>query len=185
MDAGGWLHSGDLGRLDAEGYLSITGRIKELLKTAGGENIPPLLIENTIKEELKAVSQAVLIGDRRRFLAVLLTVRCNVDATTGEPTEELDHTALAVARSIGSPAATVAQAIACPRFAAYVEEGLRRANRRAISNAQCVRKWRWLPRDLSVPGGELTATLKLKRSVVHKQYAALVEDMYAAEEGAE
>jgi long-chain-fatty-acid--CoA ligase ACSBG len=178
IDAFGWLHSGDIGRLDAEGYLTITGRIKELIKTAGGENVPPVLIENTVKEELPVLSQCVVVGDRRKFLTCLLALRCRVDAA-GNPTEELESACVAELRAAGSTATTVGEAAACPAVARYIDAGIARANKRAISNACALQKWRVLPRDMSVAGGELTATMKLKRSEVFKQNAALIEGMYA------
>ena len=75
IDADGWLHSGDIGRELSNGYLKITGRIKELIITAGGENVPPVLIEDGIMEELPCISNAMLIGDRRKFLSCLLTLK--------------------------------------------------------------------------------------------------------------
>ncbi|RYG43012.1 hypothetical protein EON68_01050, partial [archaeon] len=184
IDGRGWLHSGDIGRLDADGYLTITGRAKELLKTVGGENIAPLLIENVVKEELRAVSYAVVIGDRRRFLSILLALRCAHDSH-GNPLPQLDALALQCAREAGSDATTPEEAAACPAFRKYIDDGVRRANARAISNAQQVRKWTLLPRDFGIDSGELTATLKLKRSVIMRMYADQVEAMYAGTEGGE
>lgn len=143
-----------------------------------------VLIENTLKEELPAVSQAVVVGDRRKFLTVLLALRCTVDAA-GAPTENLDGPALASLKAAGCTATTVAAAAACPAFAAYVSAGIARANGRAISRACALHKWRLLPRDLSVAGGELTATLKLKRGEILKLYGGLVEAMYAEGAAAE
>ena len=85
FDSEGWLKSGDIATLDADGFVSITGRIKELIITAGGENIPPVLIEDTIKSELPCVSNAIVIGDRRKFLSCILTLKVDVDADTMVP----------------------------------------------------------------------------------------------------
>lgn len=79
IDELGYLHSGDLGKLEENGNLSITGRLKELIITAGGENVAPVLIENEIKEELKFIANAVVVGDQRKFLAVLLTLKHEMD----------------------------------------------------------------------------------------------------------
>jgi long-chain-fatty-acid--CoA ligase ACSBG len=75
IDSQGWFYSGDMGRLDKEGYLWVSGRLKEILVTAGGENMAPVPIEDRLKRELPLVSQAVLLGDRLKFISVLLTLK--------------------------------------------------------------------------------------------------------------
>ena len=79
FDEDGWLHTGDIGQDLEGGYYKITGRIKDILITAGGENIAPILIEDTIKKELPCISNAMVIGDRRKFLSVLLTLKVDID----------------------------------------------------------------------------------------------------------
>ncbi|RLN98371.1 hypothetical protein BBJ28_00009823 [Nothophytophthora sp. Chile5] len=179
LDKDGWLLSGDVGELDADGFLSITGRIKELIITSGGENVPPVLIENALKAELPALSNAMVIGDRRKFLTFLCSLRVDVDATTGAPTDKLDKVALAVAKEIGSDATTVPEVQACEKFRKYIEEGMKRANTKAVSHAQHVHKFVILPRDFSVDGNELTPTLKVKRAVVEKMYKQEIDQLYA------
>jgi long-chain-fatty-acid--CoA ligase ACSBG len=89
IDEEGWLHSEDIGKIDADGYVFITGRLKELLITAGGENVAPVPVEDNVKTALPIVSQAVLLGDRLKFLSVLLTVKTDVDKETQEPLDKL------------------------------------------------------------------------------------------------
>jgi long-chain-fatty-acid--CoA ligase ACSBG len=179
IDENGFLHSGDQGHLDEDGFMRITGRIKELIITAGGENIPPVLIEEGLLKVMPAVSSACVIGDKRKFLTVLLTIKSEVDPTTGEPQQALAPAALKVAQQIGSEAKTVAEAAECEKFTEYFNNGLKTANESVTSRAHKVQKFALLPVDFSVPGGELTATLKLKRDVVHEKYADTIEEFYA------
>ncbi|TMW57044.1 hypothetical protein Poli38472_002969 [Pythium oligandrum] len=173
----GWLMSGDIGQFDEDGFLRITGRIKELIITAGGENVPPVLIEDSLKAELPALSNIMVIGDKRKYLTFVCTFRVDMDSN-GAPTDRLDNLALKAAAEIGSPARTVEEAIACDKFKKYIEAGMKRSNDQSTSRAQRVQKFIILPRDFSIPGGELTPTLKLKRSVVAKMYAAEIDSMY-------
>uniref|UniRef100_A0A671WYL1 Long-chain-fatty-acid--CoA ligase ACSBG2 n=1 Tax=Sparus aurata TaxID=8175 RepID=A0A671WYL1_SPAAU len=109
LDAEGWLHSGDLGKHDKKGFLFITGRIKELIITAGGENIPPVPIEDAVKEAVPLINNAMLIGDKRKFLSMLLTVKCQVNAESGEPEDELTAEAVEICRKLGSNATKVSE----------------------------------------------------------------------------
>ncbi|KAJ0394622.1 hypothetical protein P43SY_000005 [Pythium insidiosum] len=173
----GWLCSGDVGQFDEDGFLRITGRIKELIITAGGENIPPVLIEDSLKAELPALSNIMVIGDKRKYLTFACTFRVVMD-DNGAPTDKLDKTVLKVAEEIGSTARTVAEAAACEKFKKYIEAGMKRSNERSTSRAQRVQKFIVLPRDFSIAGGELTPTLKLKRAVVVKMYTPEIDEMY-------
>eukprot|EP01135_Chromosphaera_perkinsii_P010621 Nk52_evm21s2192 gene=Nk52_evmTU21s2192 len=180
IDEEGWLHSGDIGKLEkANGheYLFITGRLKELIITAGGENIPPILIENAIKEELHVLSNCFLIGDKRKFLSVLLTLKTDIDQD-GNPTDKLNPTALNCLKSAGIEATTVKEAIEHPEFKKHIQSGIDRANEKATSRAQKVQKWEMLTEDFSIAGGELTPTMKVKRPIVLKKYSEVVEQFY-------
>jgi len=178
IDEDGWLHSGDIGRELPNGYIKITGRIKELIITAGGENVPPVLIEDSIIEELPCLSNAMLIGDRRKFLSCLLTLKVEVDADTLEPTDKLASAAVDWCKEIGSKAKTVDEAINDPAVTKAIQASMDRVNGNATSNAQRVQKWSIVPVDFSVPGGELGPTLKLKRHYVLKKYDTQINNFY-------
>ncbi len=153
----GWLRTGDLGRLDADGYLSITGRKKEIIITAGGKNIAPRNIEDALKES-PLVSEAVVIGDRKKFLTVLVT---------------LDDAA--VASLPGGAAGDAAHARADVRAA--IQARLDQVND-TLARVEQVKKFTILPRAFAIETGELTPTLKIKRAVVAKNFAAEIDAMY-------
>ncbi|XP_064619094.1 long-chain-fatty-acid--CoA ligase ACSBG2-like isoform X2 [Lineus longissimus] len=180
LDEMGRLHTGDVGKKDKDGFLFITGRIKELIITAGGENIAPVLIEDVVKEELPIIGNCMLVGDKKKFLSILLCVRTEVDGDA-YPTNKLTAAAVDWCRSVGS-SATRLQDIVEEKDAKVLEaiqKGVDRANKKAISNAQKIQKWSILPKDFSTPGGELGPTLKLKRPVVNKMYTDTIEAFYA------
>lgn len=178
IDERGFLHSGDLGKVDGHGNVFITGRLKELIKTSGGENIPPVRIEQKIKKQLPIVSQAVVIGDKRQFLTCLLTLQTEVDAD-GAPTDRLAKNVLDQLQLLGSEAKTVQEAANDLKLHVFLIEGIQRANKQADSAAQQVQKIAVLPEDFSVANGTMTATLKLKRPVIAQRHAPVIEALYA------
>jgi long-chain acyl-CoA synthetase len=156
LDVDGWMHSGDIGRLDENGYLAITDRKKDLIITAGGKNIAPQEIENRIKLH-ELVSQAVVIGDRRPFLTALITL------------DEGDAPAWAARYGV----ATVGD----DRTLAELDGALEAVNA-SLSKAEGVKKFRVLDRDFLQEEDEVTPTLKVKRKRINEIYAEVIEDMY-------
>nr|XP_028569405.1 long-chain-fatty-acid--CoA ligase ACSBG2 isoform X2 [Podarcis muralis] len=181
IDDEGWLHSGDLGRHDADGFLFITGRIKELIITAGGENIPPVPIEDAIKEAIPILSNVMLIGDKAKFLAMLMTLKCMVNLETGEPEDALTPQAIEFCHKLGSKATKVSDIVNSKDPAVYsaIQKGVTSVNERATSNAQKIQKWMLLDKDFSIAGGELGPTMKLKRPVVAKMYKQQIDQLYS------
>jgi len=184
VDEEGWLHSGDIGKMDADGFLYITGRIKELIITAGGENVPPVLIEDEIKLEIgKVVSNIMAVGDRKKFLTALVTLKTKPsnEAKPGEYpfSDDLADSAIEQLAIVGSSAKTVKDAMKDPKVSEYIKAGIEKANKRAASNAQRIQKFAIVPKDFTLETGELTPTMKLKRRVVVQQYEKEVEEMYS------
>jgi long-chain-fatty-acid--CoA ligase ACSBG len=177
IDEDGWLHSGDIAHSDEDGFYYITGRLKELLITDGGENIAPVPIEENMLQYIKLFSHAVVIGDKRRYLTMLVTIKSQIDED-GNPTKELDQSAKLLLSTIGSHATTVPEAIADPIVHQYIEKEMKKANSKAISRAAQVKKYHILDQEFSISGGELTPTLKIKRNVINRKYKEIINQMY-------
>jgi len=177
IDANGFIHSGDEGYLDEQGFLFITGRFKELIITAGGENIPPVLIEDSVKAHCTIISNAFVVGDNRKFLAMLVSLKTEA-SPEGEPTDQLALQVLNALKEIGSSASTLEEATTCPEVKKWVQKAIDETNSKATSRAQHIRKWTFITKDFSIAGGELTPTMKVKRNVVNEKYSDLIEKFY-------
>ena len=162
-DADGWFHTGDIGEIDGDGFLRITDRKKDLIKTSGGKYVAPQNIENLLKMQV-LISQAVVIGDNRKYCVALLTLdheevrRCaDAEGIAADSTEELiDH----------------------PKIAAAVEAEVQSVNKQ-LASYESVKYYRVLPHDFSQQTGELTPSFKVKRKVVTERYRDLIDQMYA------
>jgi len=163
IDADGWLHTGDIGALDEDGFLSITGRKKEMIITAGGENIAPATVEGLLTEHA-LIGQALCYGDRRPCLVALLTLDGDV--------------ARRWAQVHGLDDAPLAELAANPALLAAVGEAVTAANAR-LARVQQVKRWRLLPREWTSATGEVTPTLKMRRRVIHASYANVIDELYA------
>ncbi len=163
LDADGWLHSGDIGDLDAEGFLQITDRKKDLIITAGGENVAPQLVEGYLKA-IPVVSQAIVVGDRQRYLGVLLTL---------DPVQLIEE-----ARAAGSPARDPASAATCEKFRAHLQRHIDAVNAR-LARVQSVKRFEIVPQEFTVEGGELTPSLKVRRRVVAEKYAEHIARLFS------
>jgi len=178
IDEEGFVHSGDVGAIVEEyNLLKITGRIKELIITAGGENIAPVPIEDYLKAECEGISNVVVIGDRKKYLTALITLKVQQNAETVTFTNDL----VGAAKDVDAECKTVDEARNSEKWKAYIQSALDKYNADGdycVSNAQRVQYYRILDNDFGVESGELTATMKLKRSVVASRYEDVIESMY-------
>jgi long-chain acyl-CoA synthetase len=162
----GWFHTGDVGELDGDGFLRITGRKKEILVTAGGKNVAPAVLEDRLRAHW-LVSQCVVVGDRRPYVAALVTIDAEVlpkwRAERGHPED--------------MPIESLRED---PDLLAALQSAVDDANR-AVSHAEAIKRFAVLPGDFTVDDGMLTPTLKVKRALVIERYAAEIDRLYATQ----
>jgi long-chain acyl-CoA synthetase len=162
IDTDGWFRSGDIGELDEDGYLRITGRKKEIIITAGGKNVAPAVLEDRLRASA-LVSQCVVVGDAQPFVAALVTI---------------DEEALPAWAEVNEKdSALLDDLIDDPDLKSAVQAAIDDANL-AVSRPESIREFRILPEDLTIEGGQLTPTLKVKRSVVLDEYADTLKDIF-------
>ncbi|MFY7066444.1 AMP-dependent synthetase/ligase [Nocardiopsis changdeensis] len=158
----GFYRTGDLGSLDDDGFLSITGRKKEIIVTAGGKNVAPAVLEDRIRAHA-LVSQCMVVGDNRKFIAALVTI---------DP-ESFEQWKAANKKTGGIPELTED-----PDLVAAIQEAVDHANQ-AVSKAEAIKKFKILPSDFTEESGQMTASLKVKRHVVNKEWSKEIEEIYA------
>ncbi|MGI5337941.1 hypothetical protein ACQEVS_11340 [Streptomyces sp. CA-181903] len=163
LEPDGWFHTGDIGELSPDGFLRITDRKKDLIKTSGGKYVAPAEVEGRFKGICPFVSNILVHGADRNYCTALIA---------------LDETSLLKwAADHGLGGRTYAEVVAAPQTEEMVGEYVRRLNE-GLQRWQTIKKFRLLPRDLDVEHGELTPSLKLKRPVVEREYKDLIEEMY-------
>jgi long-chain acyl-CoA synthetase len=163
FDPDGWLRSGDIGEIDAQGFLTITGRKKEIIVTAGGKNVAPAVLEDRVRAH-PLVSQVMVVGDAKPFIAALVTI--DQDSL---PSWSAAH---------DKPSSSLVDLLDDPDLAAEIQSAIDDGNT-AVSHAEAIKSFRILPRDLTIDGGELTPTFKLRRAIVAKEFESVISDIYA------
>ncbi|MEQ8279674.1 MAG: long-chain fatty acid--CoA ligase [Deltaproteobacteria bacterium] len=165
LDEDGWLHTGDLGRLDEDGFVHITGRKKDLIITAGGKNVAPSEMEQHLSQ-IPGVGQAVVVGDRKPYLVALLA---------------LDPEALApLCEAAGVAVTDIATLAKDDKVRAFIEKQIESVCNAKVARYQTIKKFEVLPQPFSVETGEMTPSLKVKRNVVNARYEGVVEQLYAS-----
>ncbi|QLL05535.1 AMP-dependent synthetase/ligase [Mycobacterium vicinigordonae] len=159
----GWFHTGDLGSVDEDGFVSIVGRKKELIVTAGGKNVAPAVLEDQLRAH-PLISQAMVVGDNKPFIGALITI--DPEAFDGWKS-----------RHGKADGASVGELATDPDLVAEVDLAVKQANQQ-VSNAESIRKFRILPVDFTEESGELTPTMKVKRNVVAEKFASDIEAIY-------
>ncbi|WP_405839917.1 AMP-dependent synthetase/ligase [Streptomyces sp. NBC_01518] len=164
LESDGWFHTGDIGELSPDGYLRITDRKKDLIKTSGGKYIAPAEVEGQFKAVCPYVSNILVHGADRNFCTALISL--------DEPS------ILEWAKENGLEGKSYAEVVAAPATVAMIEAYVKELNE-GLQRWQTIKKFRLLPRDLDVEHGEITPSLKLKRPVVEREYKHLIDEMYA------
>ena len=177
IDEERWMRTGDIGFMDHEGYLHITGRIKEIIITSGGENIPFINIENSVKSECPAISNAFVVGDKRKYLTLLITLKTYLN-DDGSPSNELEQETRKWLKTLDLSFTKLSEIVSNGKVVEALQTLIDRVNEKAASNAQTIQRFVILPHDFTVATGEMTSTMKVKRNFVLNKFKDLIENLY-------
>ena len=180
MTEDGWLKSGDLGKIDSDGFVYVTGRLKEIYVSSAGKNIAPLVIEETMKS-IPVISQCMLIGDNRKFCSALFTLDVGailrdihgLDGSTEVPKDPSEQ--LAKLKELGHDLSEYTSVGS--EVHKQLEISVQKLNER-FSNPEQIKKFTVLPRDLNIDEGEITPTLKIRRKQIRENWSEEIEAMY-------
>jgi long-chain-fatty-acid--CoA ligase ACSBG len=167
-----WMGTGDLGYVDKDGFLFLKGRSKDIIITSGGENVSPIPIEENIKTELPIINHVVVIGDDKKFITALIVLK------TDEESNKLTDDVIQYLSNNGSNSKTLEEAYNDKVVLNIIQKGIDEANDNTVSRVSKVKKFKLLKNHFSIDNGELTPTLKVKRSYIVKKYKNEIDEMY-------
>jgi len=182
IDAEGWCRSGDKGTMDTIGMLRITGRYKELIIGAGGENVAPIPVEDDVCANFPGASNVMMVGNKRAYCIALVTLKAKGANNEVPGSDELDGEAATLGETVG--VTTISEAIKSEKFQALLQAAIVKTNKNPAAVPKppsSIKRFTILPTNYSVETGEFTPTQKLKRSFVENKYKDLIEKVYAAE----
>lgn len=173
-----WYKTGDMG-YTKNGYLFITGRLKELIITSGGENVSPLNIEEKLRSKLPFFSYILVIGNERKFLSVLFTLKTKYSSGDSKDSNILlSDDVVKLLNELGSKSKTTIEIVDDKLFKKYIDGVIKEVNKTAESNVHTIKKWIILPDEFTIDGGELTPTLKVKRQFIENKYKNDIDKLY-------